>query len=167
MTTHPMSESPVQIPLGVNHLVLNVRDIEESHHFWSELLGFRHVGTSRPTAPGGPPPMRFYSGQRDGKLHHHDIALYQAEGWRAIDVQSLNHLAVEYAGEAAWLAQIRFLTERGVTLHRRVERAATHSIHLFDPNGVEIELVFELPREQWEHDIDGALNHRIERPITG
>jgi hypothetical protein len=27
-----------------NHIVLNVRDIEESHRFWTEIIGFTHVG---------------------------------------------------------------------------------------------------------------------------
>ena len=31
-------------PRGINHLVLNVRDIEESHRFWTEVVGFRQVG---------------------------------------------------------------------------------------------------------------------------
>ena len=31
-------------PRGVNHLVLNVRDIEESHKFWTEIVGFKQVG---------------------------------------------------------------------------------------------------------------------------
>ena len=30
-------------PKGVNHLVLNVRNMAESHHFWSDLLGFQQV----------------------------------------------------------------------------------------------------------------------------
>jgi len=167
MHTNTKPTSSAQVPLGINHLVLNVRDIDESHDFWSNLLGFRHVGTFRPTTPGSTPPMRFYSGQRDGKLHHHDIGLYQPPGWQAGDGQLLNHIAIEYASRTAWLAQIDFLTAHGVKLHRRVERAATHSIHLFDPNGVEIELLFELPREQWEADIDAALNFRIEKPVTG
>lgn len=167
MSTHPTTSIPVQIPLGINHLVLNVRDIEESHHFWCTLLGFHHVGTFRPPAAAAAPAMRFYSGQRDGKLHHHDIGLYQPPGWQRGDAQSLNHLAIEYASRDAWLAQIAFLTAHGVPLHRRVERVATHSIHLFDPNGVEIELLFELPRERWEGDIDGALNTRIGQPVTG
>lgn len=167
MTIHSNTTASVQVPLGINHLVLNVRDIEESHHFWSALLGFRHVGTFRPTTLAAAPPMRFYSGQRDGKLHHHDIGLYQPPGWQRGDAQSLNHLAIEYASRDAWLAQIAFLTAQGVPLHRRVERVATHSIHLFDPNGLEIELLFELPRERWEGDIDGALNTRIEKPVTG
>jgi catechol 2,3-dioxygenase-like lactoylglutathione lyase family enzyme len=30
-----------QTPTGVNHLVLNVRDLEESHRFWTEMIGFK------------------------------------------------------------------------------------------------------------------------------
>ena len=41
-------------PRGINHLVLNVRNIEESHHFWSDLLGFKQVGKLKPRADGIP-----------------------------------------------------------------------------------------------------------------
>ena len=157
-----------QAPSGVNHLVLNVRDIEESHRFWTELLGFRHVATSRhPRADGGPA-TRFYSGLKDGKLHHHDIALVQESGLDARDKarpQTLDHIAIEYPSEAAWRAQIRFLVDRGVALHRLIERGATHSIHLTDPNGIAVELVFELPREQWEDDIEAALARGVLKPL--
>ena len=157
-----------QVPSGVNHLVVNVRDIEESHRFWTELLGFRHVGTARhPRADGGPP-TRFYSGVKDGRLHHHDIALDQQADLAHSDgaqAQSLAHIAIEYASEDAWRAQIRFLTDRGVALQRLIERGTTHSIYLTDPNGIVVELVFELPREQWEDDIEGALNRAVPKPL--
>ena len=53
-------------PRGINHLVLNVRDIEESHRFWTEIVGFRQVGQLTPTAERpNPPKMRFYSGVRE------------------------------------------------------------------------------------------------------
>jgi catechol 2,3-dioxygenase len=159
-----------ETPSGLNHLVLNVRDIETSHRFWTELLGFRHVGTSRRPEPDGSPPMRFYSGERDGKLHHHDIALVERPvlpAERTAPSQALNHVAIEYATHDAWRKQIAFLTARGVALHRRVERGVTHSIHLTDPDGCEIELVYELPRELWEGDINAALNHAVERPLGG
>ncbi len=168
----PLSKPPIeaQTPCGLNHLVLNVRDIEESHRFWTELLGFRQVGTSRRPDPDGKPPMRFYSGERDGKLRHHDIALVEGStppADPAVHPQALNHVAIEYATQEAWLKQIAFLTAHGVTLYRRVERGVTHSIHLTDPNGYQIELVFELPRALWEDDIDAALNHAVERPVGG
>ena len=45
-----------QSPIGINHLVLNVRDIEESHKFWTEIVGLKQVATlrqkpDRPTMP--------------------------------------------------------------------------------------------------------------------
>ena len=47
-----MATAPVT-PVGLNHLVLNVRDIEESHRFWTEIVGFKQVGEihATPTAP--------------------------------------------------------------------------------------------------------------------
>ena len=48
-------------PRGINHLVLNVRDIEESHRFWTEIVGFRQVGQLTPTKERpNTPKMRFY-----------------------------------------------------------------------------------------------------------
>jgi catechol 2,3-dioxygenase len=170
MTALSQPDTEAQTPSGLNHLVLNVRDLEESHRFWTEFLGFRHVGTSRSPGPNGTPAMRFYSGERDGKLRHHDIALVEEPAPHAgppKPPQALNHVAIEYATQAAWQQQIAFLTARGVALHRRVERGVTHSINLTDPNGYAIELVYELPRALWEGDIDAALNHAVERPIGG
>ena len=52
-----------QPPVGVNHLVLNVRNLEESHRFWTEIMGFRQDAELNPR-PGRPPmKMRFYSCQ--------------------------------------------------------------------------------------------------------
>ena len=39
-----------EAPMALNHVVLNVRDMEESHRFWTEMIGFRHVGTAKPRA---------------------------------------------------------------------------------------------------------------------
>ena len=47
-------EAPAEIPAravaprGVNHVVFNVRDIEVSHKFWTEILGFTCVGQIKP-----------------------------------------------------------------------------------------------------------------------
>ena len=35
----------------------------------------------------------------------------------------------------------------------------THSLYIHDPNGYGVELLYELPREVWEGDIDAALNY--------
>ena len=160
MTTGP------QTPNGLNHLVLKVRDLDESHWFWTACLGFRHVGTGRrPDNGTAEPRMRFYNGVRDSKLHHHDIALIEQPMSLGDHSPGLHHVAIGYPTEEAWEAQIRHLTDLGVPLHRRVHRGATRSIHVIDPNGYQIELVCDLPREVWENDIDAALN-RVELPVT-
>jgi catechol 2,3-dioxygenase len=49
----------------------------------------------------------------------------------------------------------------------RVEHGMTHSVYIHDPNGYGIELLYELPREMWENDIDGALNYSVRLPTEG
>ena len=53
----------------INHLVLNVRDIEASHRFYTEVLGFEQCGDLTHTMT-----MRFYRGDAS---RHHDLALAQ------------------------------------------------------------------------------------------
>jgi len=74
-TSHVVPTAPAEAltPAGINHLVINVRDIEESHRFWTEILGFKQVGVS--LRRGGK--MRFYSGDHSGRMNHHDIALFE------------------------------------------------------------------------------------------
>ena len=65
-------------PRRINHIVLNVRDIEESHQFWTEIVGLKQVAALRPRPGMTVPKMRFYSADHDGKLTHHDIALVES-----------------------------------------------------------------------------------------
>lgn len=172
MIAHAGTTSISQTPIGLNHVVLNVRNIEAAHWFWTECLGFRHVGTQRRARSDGRPRphMRFYSGEVGGKLRHHDIALVEHPALpaeRPTHPQALNHVAIAYPTHEAWQKQIHFLLDQGVKLHGRIERGVTLSIHLTDPDGNEIELVHELPPEEWEGDIEAALNRAVERPIGG
>jgi len=35
----------------------------------------------------------------------------------------------------------------------------THSVYINDPNGYDVERLYELPRKMWEADIDAGLNY--------
>jgi catechol 2,3-dioxygenase len=151
-----------QRPTGLNHVVLNVRDIEESHRFWTEILGFTQVGALRPTQSRKRPQMRFYSGDHDGQLQHHDIALVEVRGSTA-DTEpgatGLNHVAIAMPDREAWLKQLAFLRSRGINFAARFYRGVSRSVHVTDPNGHDVEIMYELPREIWDRDIDAALNY--------
>jgi catechol 2,3-dioxygenase len=167
-----------QPPRGINHVVLNVRNLEASHRFWTELMGFRCVAELKPT-PGRPrPKMRFYSGvDPQGDVTHHDVALAEVpqgaagtdrEPWDLMPGRvGLNHVAVAWPDRESWLKQLEFLRAKGVPFQRRVNHGMTHSVYVSDPDGHGIEVLYELPREVWEKDIDAAQNYVEMLPTDG
>lgn len=169
----PTKRSTPVTPRGMNHLVLNVRDMEESHHFWSDLLGFKMVGKLKPRTDGVPSMnMQFYSGVVDD-VNHHDIALVERPGlptppdeWSMFEgTSAINHIAITYPDRESWAEQLQFLKDQGVNMNLRVDHGMTHSMYINDPNGYGVEILYDLPEEIWKDDIDGALNHAIVLPI--
>src|SRR5260370_30934848 len=82
--TPPVSDTPAAqaeavSPSGINHLVLNVRDIEEPHRFWTEIVGLKQVAALRPR-PDVPnlPKMPFSTANPDGNLTHTDLPLAES-----------------------------------------------------------------------------------------
>ena len=49
----------------------------------------------------------------------------------------------------------------------RLNHGMTHSIYIHDPDGHSIEVLYELPREQWEGDVEAALNYADVLPKEG
>ncbi len=148
--------------LGINHLVLNVRDIEESHKFWTEILGFELCGVLERNHNN-----RFYAAPGSGS--HHDIALFQLDEpgpeppeWSMrLQERNVNHLAIAYPDRESWLRQVAWMMKNDVKIARRVDHGMTHSVYLADPNGYGLEILYELPAEVWENDINAALNYAI------
>ncbi len=169
MTSNGPSKGPAR-PVGVNHLVLNVRDIEASHRFYTEILGFESVvevdmGTE----------MRFY---RSGPGHHHDIALaqvkdpadqppvpdrYRVSARRA----GVNHIAVAYPDRESFLQMLHHLQDNEVPIALRGNHGMTHSAYIMDPDGNGIEVLYELPADVWEGDLPKAMMYFENLPKEG
>jgi len=155
--------SPTTASAGpsVNHLVLNVRDIEASHRFYTELLGFQQCGDLVHTMV-----MRFYRGDAS---RHHDFALVQItdpaaesapEPWSMEPKRvGVNHIAVAYPTRESWLHQLRHLKANGVEFIVRGNHGMTHSAYIADPDGYGVEVLYNLPEEVWGPDVDAALNY--------
>jgi catechol 2,3-dioxygenase len=159
--------------MGISHIVLNVRNLEESHRFYADLLGFRMTGEWRPRSEPKRR-MRFYSGSQNGRTHHHDLALVEMPGLPApqpwsmdASLNAINHIAVRMPDRESWLAQIRFLREQGVVFRSRVNHGMAHSVYIADPNGYGVEVLYELPREVWEGDVNESLNYVERLPTEG
>jgi catechol 2,3-dioxygenase len=175
----PEPPAQAETPRGINHLVLNVRNIEVSHRFWTEIMGFRCVAQLKSIPGRTRPTMRFYSGvNAQGDVSHHDLALCEIpksatpdgepESWTLMPSRTgLNHVAITWPDRESWLKQLAFLQSKGVPFHRRVNHGMTHSLYTEDPDGHGIEVLYELPREVWGNDIDGAQNYAEMLPTEG
>ncbi len=176
-STSAPAPDPPTAPLGINHLVINVRDLEESHRFWTEIVGFTQVGELKPSPERGfHAKMRFYSGiNSEGRRNHHDLALVEdpalpppPEKWAMTgNRMAINHIAVAFPDHESWLKRLRHVQSKGVKFERRVNHGMTRSLYIRDPNGYGVELIYELPREVWEGDIDAALNYIENLPTEG
>ena len=80
---------------------------------------------------------------------------------------AINHIAITMPNREAWLKQLAWLRQNGVKFHRRVNHGMTHSLYISDPNGYGVEVLYELPREVWGEDIQGALGHAEQLPTEG
>ena len=159
-STQPVPSVPTAAvaPRGVNHLVLNVRDLEVSHTFWTEIMGFKCVAELKNRAVGRCASTAVWT-KRAGsptttlpwRRYRPPTARTTRREWKLLPSQvGLNHVAVAWPDRESWLKQIAFMQSRGVPFLRRVNHGMTHSVYIADPNGHGIEVLYELPREVWE-----------------
>ena len=117
-------------PKRVGHLVLNVRAIEASTRFYTEVLGFE-IAVERPN-------MTFLT---CGKIHH-DLALFKAaeDSPPVSEGQvGLNHFAVQMDDLDALKETYQRLKEYGVPVDNTVDHGMTQSVYFHDPDGIRIE----------------------------
>ena len=135
------------IPVArLNHAVLYISDVERSVAFYTKAFGFEEIARE-----GGR--MAFLRAM--GSDNHHDLALMEVGAAAPKPPRGaigLYHLAWQVptvddlAAAASALAELGALT--GMSDH-----GATMSLYGQDPDGIEFEVMWLLPRDEWgEHD---------------
>ncbi len=133
----------------LNHAVLYVRDLARTVSFYREVLGFE----VRTDVPGRAAFLR-----APGSANDHDLGLFQLApaadnpaadpGTRA----GLYHLAWE-VGTLADLADIRARLAAAGALVGQSDHRVSKSLYAKDPSGVEFEVMWRVPAEDWEAEL--------------
>ncbi len=130
----------------LNHAVLYVSDVERSVRFYSGVFGFEEIARE-----GGR--MAFL--RAAGSSNHHDLALLEVGGSAPRPPRGaigLYHLAWEVATIDELADASRVLSEVGA-LTGMSDHGATKSLYGQDPDGIEFEVMWLVPREEWgEHE---------------
>ena len=136
----------------LGHLVLYVRNLEESAHFYRDILGWRPItGDNQPL----PFPAAAFSAP-SGRTHHElllievgDDAAGLPEGRRV----GLYHFGLKVGDSDDELREaLTTLTENNVRILGASDHTVTHSLYIADPDGNEIELYVDVPGVDWRND---------------
>ena len=125
----------------LSHAVLFVSDLEASRPFYEKAFGLEFV-TGRPGAA-------FF--RAPGSEQHHDLALIEV-GQQAHNPPQgsvgLYHLAWEVETIDELAEAVEALVEIGALVGAS-DHGATKSLYGKDPDGIEFEVLWRLPREAW------------------
>jgi catechol-2,3-dioxygenase len=139
----------------LNHAVLYVSNVERSADFYKRAFGFEEIARE-----GGV--MAFL--RAAGSTNHHDLALMQVGELAPRPTRGsvgLYHLAWQVetiddlADAASQLAELNALT--GASDH-----GATKSLYGQDPDGIEFEVMWLVPREDWGEYERSGITRRLD-----
>jgi catechol 2,3-dioxygenase-like lactoylglutathione lyase family enzyme len=158
--------------MGVHHLAFVIKDVEATHRFYTEAMGFELLKVEVVPYGDGVARHLFYSTgpKRDQLMAFFDLSCVPNAGELKTDISrdlgyraGINHLAFSAEDEAdlirrrdRWLAFGRDVLE--------IDHGWIHSIYTEDPDGIAVEFAV-VTKEPTERDASEALELlRAERP---
>ena len=130
----------------LGHVVLYVRDLQRSRHFYRDVLGFRELHAIEHA-------MAAFSSGRT----HHELLLIQVgddatpipEGRRV----GMYHMGLKVGDSDDELRDaLATIQQAGVKVVGASDHTVTHSLYIEDPDGNEIELYIDVQPEVWRDD---------------
>ena len=129
----------------LGHVVLYVKDVEVSRHFYGDVLGWHEIDQDNRR------PMAVFSSGRT----HHELLLIEV-GPQAAPVQRGHHLGMYHFGlkvgetDEELKEVLENLVANNVKIVGASDHTVTHSLYIEDPDGNEIELYIDVQPAIWK-----------------
>lgn len=139
----------------LGHLVLYVRDITNSVHFYRDVLGWRQILPTQDQQLLGK--VRYAAFNSMANRTHHELLLIEVGADAASIPQGrrvgLYHFGLKVGNSDEELRDVhqRLLASKTPILGA-TDHTVTHSLYLSDPDGNEIELYIDVPGVDWKSD---------------
>jgi catechol 2,3-dioxygenase len=156
----PLAPTPRPIDPGVTigHVHLRTADIDRVREFYVGVLGFEVVAEARDVPGWGTTgDILFVSA---GGYHHH----LGFNTWKSRDggpqpdgVTGLHHVAIRYPTRAALADALRRVQAAGIPIRQATDHGTHEAIYLSDPDGNDLELMWDRPFEEWPRDKHGHV----------
>jgi catechol 2,3-dioxygenase len=138
----------------LGHLVLYVRDLERSAHFYRDVLGWRQIMPD-PAGSAAPFPAAAFAAP-SGRTHHELLLIEVGPHAAALPAGrrvGLYHFGLKIGDHDDQLREALVQLEAaGVTIVGASDHTVTHSLYIEDPDGNEIELYVDVPDVDWRND---------------
>ena len=156
----PVQRAPDPIDPGVRigHTHLRTADIDRIRAFYVDLLGFDVVAEARDvpgwgttgdilfvSAGGLSPPSRVQHMEIQGRRPQPD------------GVAGLHHIAIAYPTRKALADGYRRLKQVDWPIRQTADHGTHEAIYITDPDGNDVELMWDRPIDQWPRDDAGHL----------
>ena len=142
----------------IGHVHLRTADIDRVRDFYVGVLGFDVVAEERGVPGWGTTgDILFVSA---GGYHHH----LGFNTWKSKDgppqpdgVTGLHHVAINYPNKSDLADALRRLDAAGHPIRQASDHGTHLAIYISDPDGNDLELAWDRPRDEWPRDEAGAI----------
>jgi catechol 2,3-dioxygenase len=156
----PLARAPRPIDAGVTvgHVHLRTADIDRVRTFYVDVLGFDVVAEARDVPGWGTTgDLLFVSA---GGYHHH----LGFNTWKSKDggpqpdgVAGLHHVALRYPSRTALADAVARLRAVAWPIRQATDHGTHEAVYLSDPDGNDLELMWDRPLAEWPRDPLGHL----------
>ena len=137
----------------LGHVVLYVRNVEQSGYFYRDVLGWRQVLPVPSERVGA----RFAAFSSSSDRTHHELLLIEVGPNAAVQPSGprlgLYHVGLKIGDTDDDLREaIRRLEAHGVPVNGSSDHTTAHSLYISDPDGNEVELYIDVADVDWRAD---------------